>query len=121
MRWTAAGWGLAGARGAGGLGLALALAGCAGQNKPPVETRAQLPTGEVSTVEPLVCLPAAADPDGDALSWRFAWAVDGAPYAGPLGRTHLPGDTVPPEHTRNGQRWTCTVTPLDGATAGPSA
>ena len=94
---------------------------CQGGNKPPGDTTAALPRGEVSTADPLVCVPRAEDPDGDPLSWDFLWTVDGAPYEGPLGQTTHPGDTVEPAQTRNGQRWTCTVTPLSGGSAGPSA
>jgi hypothetical protein len=55
----------------------------------------------------------ATDPDGDAVSYRYAWAVDGVDSG-------LSGAEVAASFTSVGQMWTCTVTPTDGALDGAS-
>jgi hypothetical protein len=56
----------------------------------------------------------AVDPDGDTVSYRYAWTVDGA-SAG------ITAATVASTVTEAGQTWTCTVTPTDGTLDGASA
>jgi hypothetical protein len=56
----------------------------------------------------------AVDPDGDTVSYRYAWTVDGA-SAG------VTAATVASTVTEAGQTWTCTVTPTDGTLDGASA
>lgn len=56
----------------------------------------------------------ASDPDGDAVSYRYAWTVDGVDSG-------LSGAQVAASFTSVGQAWTCTVTPSDGALDGPAA
>lgn len=53
------------------------------------------------------------DIDGDAVSYRMSWRLNGAPFVGPTGTTLWPGDTVAPTHLVPG-RWTCRATPFDG-------
>jgi hypothetical protein len=60
----------------------------------------------------------ASDPDGDHVSYRYAWTVDGAPFPLPAGADPA---RVPPERLKKGQRWRCAVTPTDGALDGPVA
>ncbi|MFN7142663.1 MAG: hypothetical protein ACK4YP_02725 [Myxococcota bacterium] len=54
------------------------------------------------------------DPEGAAVTYRYAWTVNGAPVA-------LDGDTVPAAETADGQTWVVTVTPSDGAIDGDAA
>ena len=56
----------------------------------------------------------AVDPDGDTVSYRYTWTVNGA-SAG------LTEATVASSLTEGGQLWTCTVTPTDGALDGTPA
>lgn len=56
----------------------------------------------------------AVDPDGEVVSYRYAWTVDGA-SAG------IAEATVASTATEAGQTWTCTVTPTDGTLDGASA
>ena len=56
----------------------------------------------------------AVDPNGDVVSYAFAWTVDGED-AGNSGESVAAGVTVP------GQTWTCTVTPSDGTLTGTPA
>ncbi|HMV65728.1 MAG TPA: MopE-related protein, partial [Myxococcota bacterium] len=61
----------------------------------------------------------AVDPDGDALSYTITWARNGAPWAGPVETTALPGDTIPASSVDTAI-WTCTITPRDAVGAGPA-
>ncbi len=54
------------------------------------------------------------DADGDAVSYRYAWTVDGAAAA-------YTGATVPAAATTDGETWRVEVTPDDGTDDGPSA
>ena len=82
------------------------------------------PTAPVVSVSPdepnqtdeLVCSvdTPSTDPDGDAVSYRYDWYVDGG-YSG------ISGDTLPADSTAPDEQWTCVVTPNDGAYDGPSA
>ncbi len=56
----------------------------------------------------------AVDPDGDAVTYRYAWTVDGVDAG-------LDGPTVPGTGAALGQRWEVTVTPNDGELDGPAA
>jgi hypothetical protein len=61
-----------------------------------------------------VVVSASTDPEGDAVSYAFAWTVDGTPVA-------ATGSTIPAADTERGQLWTVSVTPSDALAAGPSA
>lgn len=54
------------------------------------------------------------DPDGDAVSYRYAWTVDGVPV-------DIADALVPGASATLGQRWEVTVTPTDGELDGPTA
>ncbi len=54
------------------------------------------------------------DPEGDTVSYSYAWSVDGVGYPG--GDT----DTVPAGDTRSGDTWTVEVTPSDPTSDGPA-
>lgn len=53
----------------------------------------------------------AADPDGDPVSYRYSWTVDGADAGIDISR-------VTREVTREGDTWTCGVIPTDGLSDG---
>jgi hypothetical protein len=55
----------------------------------------------------------ADDPDGDAVSYRVEWWVDGALWRGEPLDGALPGDTVPAASTADGAAWTCLIWPSD--------
>jgi formylglycine-generating enzyme required for sulfatase activity len=48
----------------------------------------------------------ALDDDGDAVTFTYAWTLDGAAQTDT-------GDTIPADRTEHGQRWAVTVTPVD--------
>lgn len=52
------------------------------------------------------------DAENDAVTYRYAWAVDGA------ARAELTAETVAAAETEDGQTWTVTVTPNDGVLDG---
>jgi formylglycine-generating enzyme required for sulfatase activity len=56
----------------------------------------------------------AVDPNGDAVTYTYAWSVDGADAG-------LAGESVGNAITVPGQAWTCTVTPSDGTLTGTPA
>jgi formylglycine-generating enzyme required for sulfatase activity len=56
----------------------------------------------------------AVDPNGDAVTYTFAWTVDGEDAGLDLA-------TLPAGVTSPGQTWTCTVTPSDGTLTGTPA
>ncbi|MBM4378003.1 MAG: LamG domain-containing protein [Deltaproteobacteria bacterium] len=95
---------------------ALALVALAACNAPPTA-----PTVSVSPANPRTeadlkanIVSAASDPQGDAVTYAFAWLKDGAP------QTDLVTDTVPAALTTKGQVWTAVVTPSDGKLTGPA-
>ncbi len=53
----------------------------------------------------------AQDADGDAVTYRYAWLVDGA-------RTDIARDSIPANSLKKGQRWTAVVTAFDGTLEG---
>ena len=56
------------------------------------------------------------DADGDAVTYSFAWDVDGTAYTGATDTTS--DSTVDRDEYLAGEVWTCTVTPDDGEEAG---
>ncbi len=52
------------------------------------------------------------DPEGDALTYSYAWSSD-------AGGTST-GETLPADLTTTGETWTCSVTASDGALSGPA-
>ncbi len=61
----------------------------------------------------VVIVTPSTDPDGDPVTYGYAWTVDGAP-------TGLDGATVPGASVGAAQTWQVTVTPTDGIDAGPA-
>jgi arylsulfatase A-like enzyme len=68
----------------------------------------------------LVCtvVTEATDPDGDPITYRMGWDVDGSPYAG-SGTTFETGDTVDKDAFAAGETWTCSGLAYDGEAEGP--
>ncbi|MFZ5475985.1 MAG: hypothetical protein ACOZNI_04360 [Myxococcota bacterium] len=62
----------------------------------------------------VVIVTPATDPDGDAVSYRYAWTVDGA-------AANVEGDTVAGADTVDNQVWEVAVTPTDGTDDGIAA
>ncbi len=82
-------------------------------NTAPTATVEFAPAEPLST-EDLEATVTGEDPDGDDLSYSWAWAVDGEP-------TEHTGATVPAADTTRGQVWTVTVVPSDGDDDGEPA
>lgn len=86
-------------------------------NTPPGAPALAIEPARPVTGSPLRCAVSdeAADADGDRLSWRYAWRLDGQAAGG------LTGPDVPGARVRKGQTWACAATPSDGEVAGPTA
>ncbi|MFK7927353.1 MAG: hypothetical protein AB8H79_04145 [Myxococcota bacterium] len=56
------------------------------------------------------------DPDGDAVSYRVEWTVNGAPFVAAT-TTTIPGDTVPASATASQDTWECNLVAFDTAGA----
>lgn len=91
------------------------------QNTPPTEPVVAFDPDPASTASDLVCLidTPSVDADGDRVSYRFAFIVDGAPFTGRTLTTHHDGDTVARAVLAADQTWTCEATPTDGDDDGP--
>jgi hypothetical protein len=82
------------------------------------------PTAPVVVIEPgpafteddlsAVIVTASTDPEGDPITYTYAWTVDGAPVA-TTDATILASETI------KGELWEVTVTPADALSAGESA
>ncbi len=96
--------------------------GCAAS--PDCGTENAAPSGAAIAIEPaaptdeddLACVivTASTDPNGDAVSYRYAWSIDGADAG-------VATETVSAALTSGGKTWTCTVTPTDGTLDGVPA
>jgi len=86
------------------------------ENTAPLAATIAITPQNPNTTNDLTCgvTAAASDADGDMITYGYAWTVNGSPTA------HT-GATVSVGFTARDQIWTCTVTPNDGAEAGPSA
>ena len=90
-------------------------------NDPPFEPEVVLtPPNAVSLGDDLVAVvtgPTPADPDGNDVTYRYRWFVDvGQGYFiddNFAGKNDHTGNTVPASQTENGERWRCTITPVD--------
>jgi len=108
------------------LGAAVTTAAVEVLNTPPTAPSiAILPEAPVAGEDDLVCGidEESEDLDGDAVSYGFAWEVDGEAYSGAaaLETTRFEDDTAPAETTSEGEQWLCVVTPSDGEASGPQA
>lgn len=70
----------------------------------------------------LVCIVQApsVDTDGALVSYTVTWTQNGEP-ADASGRTHRAADTVSGSRLVEDDEWSCTITPTDGDSDGPSA
>jgi hypothetical protein len=81
-----------------------------GGNNPPsapvIAVTPVLPT----TTDSLLCSleVASSDPDGDAITYKYAWYKDG------VLQPHLTGNAVKASYTTRGETWKCVVTVSDG-------
>ena len=85
------------------------------------DTIPSVPTVSISPAEPynsdaLTCLASSSDPQGDEISYTYAWTVDGLDAG-------IAESTVPADVTHSEEVWTCSVTASDGVqtTAAASA
>jgi alpha-tubulin suppressor-like RCC1 family protein len=79
-------------------------------NAPPSATVVLDPSAPASGVD-LHAVATGTDPDGDAVSFTYAWEKDGA-------GTSNTGDVLPGTATKRGQHWKVIVTPTDGEAEG---
>lgn len=90
-------------------------------NEPPYQPEVDyMPAGAVSIGDDLIATvsgPTPSDPDGNNVTYRYRWFVDvGQGYFVDdnfAGKNDHTGDTVPASQTANGERWRCTITPID--------
>jgi len=87
-------------------------------NSPPSAAQVTIEPERPRRGDDLFCRIAAtsADPDGDAVSYTYAWTENDRPAQ--------PGPDparIEAERVTKGKRWKCTVTPTDGTAPGPSA
>ena len=89
---------------------------------PTAPTVSISPASPTEGVDDLWCQVTAGgtDIDGDAISYTVRWEVDGVSFSRGS-TTTWPTDTIDAADTAAGDRWTCTVSPTDGTTAGASA
>jgi hypothetical protein len=88
------------------------------QNTPPTAAAIAITPGDPAAGDALVCevVSAASDVDGDALTYAFAWDVDGVAYTD---ATDGPADSVVDgADVAAGEVWTCSVVADDGAAVG---
>jgi hypothetical protein len=78
------------------------------------------PEEPIAGEDDLICLVdvASSDADGDAVSYAFAWTVDGVAHGGATASTTHSADTIPASVYAPGETWACTVTPWDDEEAG---
>lgn len=88
-----------------------------GTNAAPTAPEIAIAPSAPSDVSDLVVtiVTPATDPDGDTLTYRYAWSVDGG------ARADLVAETVPASETADGETWTVQVVANDGALDGPAA
>jgi hypothetical protein len=87
------------------------------RNSPPAAPAVEIEPEVPRRGDDLVCRIAApsADPDGDPVSYSYAWTRNGK--AAPPGSDPA---RVPGARVSRGERWRCAVTPSDGAAGGPA-
>ena len=87
-------------------------------NDPPTMPGIAITPERPSTCRDLVCevTQGSVDPDGDDLTYRARWYVDGVRYQGPLTTTHRVNDTIPASELIDGAAYRCHVAAEDGLT-----
>lgn len=86
-------------------------------NTPPAAATITLSPDRPTTDDDVtvVIVAGSADPDGDAVTYRYLWFQDGAV------RADLAGDILPSSETAKGQTWRVNVVPSDGTGDGSVA
>jgi hypothetical protein len=84
------------------------------RNSPPVVVEARIENQYVHRGVDIRIIPEAIDRDGDYISYRYAWSINGeeVPYND---RDHLPGDQF-----KKGDRVSLQIVPTDGKDQGPT-
>ncbi|HZZ85408.1 MAG TPA: FG-GAP-like repeat-containing protein [Anaeromyxobacteraceae bacterium] len=87
------------------------------KNGPPTAPQVEIEPERPRTGEPLACRVAGEsnDPDGDAVSYAYAWWRNDQPQPAGADAARIAGALV-----KKGDRWRCTATPSDGVAAGPA-
>jgi hypothetical protein len=87
-------------------------------NTPPGPAVVRLAPASPRAGEPVRCelVARGEDPDGDPVSYRYAWQRNGVTQPFAEG-----SQEVPPRLVKAGDRWRCSVTPTDGSDDGPIA
>ena len=88
------------------------------QNSPPSAPQAVIEPEHARTRDELACRVSvpSIDPDGDPVTYTYAWWRNDRPLAGTSGSGRLPALA-----TTNRDRFRCSVTPSDGTINGPAA
>jgi len=83
-----------------------------GDNSPPGAPGVDTSPSCADSDEDVTCILSAEsmDPDGDAVSYSYAWSADSGASA--------TGATLSSSQTSGGEEWTCTITPSDGVAYG---
>ena len=99
------------------ISLLLLIAACVEENEAPGAPKVSIGPTLPATDADLVAVidSEAKDPEGDEVTYTYAWKQNGLP------RTDLTTATVPAAETTKGETWEVSVTPNDGATDGSSA
>jgi hypothetical protein len=86
-------------------------------NAPPPAPRIVVSPARPRRVDPLsVQIEQPPDPDGDAVTWRYAWTRNGERVDAPPDRAQVPRGVA-----RKGERWAVEVVASDGAAESPAA
>ncbi|HET8540596.1 MAG TPA: hypothetical protein VFL83_12055 [Anaeromyxobacter sp.] len=87
-------------------------------NSPPAAAQVLVEPEQPRRGDDLFCRIATAsvDPDGDAVSYAYAWTENDRPAAAGADPARVEAARV-----AKGKRWKCTVTPSDGTAPGPAA
>jgi len=115
LQLTARDLGIAGRDNLYGYGLVDAAGAVPQENSPPTAPEVNITPELPVTTDDLVCELTApgTDPDGDTITYSYAWYKDDALQLG------LTADTVASANTTKDQVWKCVVTPNDGIDNGP--
>ena len=83
-------------------------------NTAPTAPTVHITPAAPTDADDLTCVidTASVDPEGDALTYSYAWSSD-------AGGTST-GETLPAALTTTGETWTCSVTASDGVLSGPA-